>query len=163
MTRPPEANRLRADHAPTPFSAADIRTGSRVGMTIRLRTDVPGESATFRIGRYIAVDDEGAVQEFQATDADGTPLGAAIRRRSSWLDLQRHASQPAATTVIEEVNLELPFGTEACWLYSVTRADGRACFWFAKRLPGMPVQVEEWAGADLQSRSVMIESRSGEG
>lgn len=121
---------------------------------------MPGETPAFRVIRFIEVDADGAVQEFQAADADGGPIGEVTRRRSTWRELQEHASQPAAATVIDEVDLELPFGTEACWLYTVARADGRACFWFAKRLPGMPVQVEEWIGGELRHRSVVIESRS---
>lgn len=102
------------------------------------------------------VDADGAVQEFQSTDAGGRPIGEPTLRRSSWLDLQHHASQPASATVIDEVDLALPFGTEPCWRYTVSTGDKSVAFWFAKGLAGMPVQVEERAGAELVSRSVVV-------
>ena len=102
------------------------------------------------------VDADGAVQEFQSTDARGLPIGEPTRHRSSWLDLQQHASQPASATVIDEVDLDLPSGTEACWRYTVSRGDECVTLWFAKGRAGMPVQVEERVGGELVSRSVMI-------
>ena len=156
MSLPPDANRLQPDHLPTPFSAADIRDGCPVGRTIQLQSEVPGGELTFRRIRFVEVDADGAVQEFQSTDAGGRPIDEPTLRRSSWLDLQHHASQPASTTVIDEVDLALPFGTEACWRYTVSTRDGCATFWFAKGRAGMPVQVEERVGGELVSRSVVI-------
>jgi len=34
--------------------------------------------------------------------------------------------------VIDEVDLALPLGTEACWRYTVRRRDKCVAFWFAK-------------------------------
>ncbi|HEY8104252.1 MAG TPA: hypothetical protein VIE18_07030 [Gaiellaceae bacterium] len=156
MSLPPDANRLRPDHLPTPFSAADIRAGCPVGRTIRLQSEAPGGALTFRRIRFVEVDADGAVQEFQSTDAGGLAIGESTRHRSSWLDLQEHASQPASATVIDEVELALPFGTEACWRYTVGGPDESAMFWFAKGRPGMPVQVEQQVGGERVSRSVVI-------
>ena len=111
---------------------------------------------TFRRIRFVEVDTDGAVQEFQSTDASGLPIGEPTRHRSSWLELQQHASQPASTTEIDEVDLALPFGTEACWRYTVSGREERATFWFAKARPGMPVRVERHVGGELVSRSVVI-------
>ena len=85
----------------------------------------------------------------------GLPIGEPTRHRSSWLDLQQHASQPASSTTIDEVDLALPFGTEACWRYTVS-GDECVTFWFAKGRAGMPVQVERQVGGELVSRSVVI-------
>ena len=156
MSLPPDANRLQPDHLPTPFSAADIRAGCLVGRTIRLQSETLGGEPTFRRIRFVEVDADGAVQEFQSIDAGGRPIGEPTLRRSSWLDLQHHASQPAGTTVIDEVDLALPFGTEPCWRYTVSTGDESVAFWFAKGRAGMPVQVEERAGGELVSRSVVI-------
>jgi hypothetical protein len=156
MSLPPDANRLRPDHLPTPFSAAVIRDGCPLGRTIRLRSEEPGGEPTFRRIRFVEVDADGAVQEFQSTDAEGAPIGEPTRHRSSWLELQGHASQPAAATVLDEVDLALPFGTEACWRYMVGGANESATFWFAKGRAGMPVQVERQVGGELVSRSVVI-------
>ena len=158
MPLPPEAHRLRPDHLPTPFSAAQIREGCPAGRVIRVREESPGEPATFRRIRFVEVDADGAVQEFQATDVDGRPIGERSRRRSTWLDLQHHASQPADATAVDEVTLTLPFGAFDCWRYVVRAPDVERRFWFAKGLPGMPVQVEEWVDGALTGRSTMLAS-----
>lgn len=161
MTLPPDGNRLQPGHLPTPFSAADIRAGCPAGRTIRLRTESPGADAEFHRIRFVEVDDEGAVQEYQSTDADGRPVGEPQTRRSTWEELQRHASQRASATVVDEVDLELPFGVEACWRYTVTDGAARRVFWFSRRRAGMPVQVEEWDGSRLAGRTRMIDDRVG--
>jgi hypothetical protein len=155
MSLPPDANRTRPDHLPTPFSAADIRTACPLGRTIRLRSETPRGEPTYRQIRFVEVDADGAVQEFHATDAGGHPIGEPTRHRSSWLDLQRHASQPTSAAVIDEVVLPLPFGSEACWRYTVSGGEEDVTFWFAKSRAGMPVQVEKRVGGELVSRSVM--------
>ena len=156
MPQPPDANRVRPDHLPTPFSAADIRAGCPAGRTIRLRTEVPGGDPTYRRIRFVDVDADGAAQEFQPTDGEGLPIGEPTVRRSSWIDLQQHASQPASATVIDEVDLDLPFGTEACWRYTVDSEGASVAYWFAKDRAGMPVQVEERAGGALVRRSIVV-------
>jgi hypothetical protein len=156
MSLPPDANRIRPDHLPTPFSATDIRAGCPLGRTIQLRSEAPGGEPAFRRIRFVEVDAEGAVQEFQSTDSGGLPIDEPTRHRSSWLDLQAHASQPASATVVDEVDLALPFGTEECWRYTVNGPDERVTFWFAKGRPGMPVQVERQVGGELVSRSVVV-------
>jgi hypothetical protein len=57
---------------------------------------------------------------------------------------------------VDEVTLALPFGDFDCWLYTVRAPRTELRFWFAKELPGMPVQVEEWTGGELTGRSVVI-------
>jgi hypothetical protein len=121
-----------------------------------MREETPDEAATFRRIRFTDVDAETAVQEFQATDEAGHPLGDASLRSSTWLELQEHASQPADATTVDEVVLALPFGTFDCWLYAVRVPGAELRFWFAKQLPGMPAQVEEWTNGELAGRSVMI-------
>ena len=156
MSQPPDINRVRPDHLPTPFSAADIRAGCPVGRTIRLRSEAPGAELTYLQIRFVEVDADGAVQEFQSTDREGIPIGEPNVRRSSWIDLQHHASQPASATVLDEVDLELRFGIEACWRYTVGVDDASFAYWFAKDRAGMPVQVEERVGGELVRRSVVL-------
>ena len=156
MSLPPDSNRTRPDHLPTPFSASDIRAGCPLGRTIQVRSEAAGGEQTFRQIRFVEVDADGAVQEFQTTDVSGLPIGEPTCHRSSWLELQQHASQPASAAVVDEVNLALPFGTEACWRYTVSTGDERVTFWFAKGRPGMPVQVEQKVAGELVSRSVVI-------
>lgn len=163
MPLPPDNHRLQPDHLPTPFSAHQIRDASPTGRLIRVRTEIPGEPPTYRRIEYIATDDEGATQVFTPTDADGQPIGPGVTREATWLDLQRHASQPADRTTCEEATLRLSWGVEPCWLY-VVRDDGEETrFWFAQRLPGMPVVVESWAGDRLTERREVIAKDSPRG
>ena len=156
MPLPPESHRLRPDHLPTPFSAAQIRDGCPAGRTILIREETAGEEPSFRRIVFTEVDAETSVQELQATDADGTPIGEPSPGHSTWLDLQRHASQPADATTVDEVRLSLQFGDFDCWLYTVRLTNAELRFWFAKELPGMPVRVEQWADGALTGRTVMI-------
>jgi hypothetical protein len=156
MPLPPDGNRLQPDHLPTPFSAAQIRDGCPAGRTIRIREETPDGPPTFRRIRFVEADADGAVHELQATDEDGRPIGEPTRGHSTWLDLQRHASQPADATTVDEVALPLPFGDFACWRYTVERPEAELRFWFAKQLPGMPAQVEEWVDGVMTGRSSMI-------
>jgi hypothetical protein len=156
MPMPPESHRLQPDHLPTPFSAAQIRDGCPVGRTIYMREEVAGAAPSFRRIIFTEVGPDTGAQELQATDADGMPIGEPAPASSTWLALQRHASQPADATTVQEVALTLPFGDFDCWLYTVRRADAELRFWFAKELPGMPVQIEEWVDGALAKRSLMI-------
>jgi hypothetical protein len=156
MPMPPEAHRLRPDHLPTPFSADQIREGCPAGRTSRIREEEAGQPPSFRRIRFLEADEHGAEQEFQATDAGANPVGEPSRRHSTWLELQQHASQPADATTVDEVTLDLPFGSFACWLYVAERPEAELRFWFAKELAGMPVQVEEWTDGALAGRSLMI-------
>jgi hypothetical protein len=158
MPLPPESHRLRPDHLPTPFSADQIRDACPVGRLIRIRETEPGRDPTFREVRYLAADPEGARQAFTPTDADGQPIGPSVERRSTWLDLQGHASQPADRTTCTETTVELGWGVEPAWLYVVRDEEGGAetRFWFAQRHAGMPVVVESWTGGELVERREVI-------
>jgi hypothetical protein len=156
MALPPESHRLRPDHLPTPFSAEQIRDGSTLGLVIRMREEEAGMPVSYRRVVIAEVDAESVVHEHQATEADGRPIGEPTQRRSTWLELQGHASQPAESTTVQEVALELPFGVFDCWLYTARRPPAEMRFWFAKELPGHPVQIEEWVDGVLASRSLTI-------
>ncbi len=156
MALPPESHRLRPDHVPTPFSADQIRDGCPAGRTILIREGAAGEEPSFRRIAFTSIDAEASVQDLQAADATGAPVGDASLGRATWLDLQRHASQPADVTTVQEVRLALPFGDFDCWLYTVQRPDAELRFWFAKELPGMPVQIEKWVDGSIARRTLMI-------
>jgi hypothetical protein len=156
MALPPESHRLQPDHLPTPFSAEQIRIGSPVGRRILMREGAPNEPPTYRRIVLVANDAEGATHEYTPTDADGLPMGPSVERRSSWLELQAHASQPAATTSCDETTLELAWGTEDCWRYVARDEDGETRLWFAKPVAGMPVLFERWTNGALADRREMI-------
>jgi len=150
-----DAHRLQPDHAPTPFSAEEIRAGCPQGRTVTLSVESLGGSFVETI-RFVAVDAEGAVQESSAATREGEPLGEPSRTRSSWVDLQRHASFPADATVIQFEALNTPMGRLECRVYRVETHDELRRFWFAVDRPGMPVRVEARSGDQVTSTMTMI-------
>ena len=155
-------HQLRPDHLPTPFSAAQIGEATRPGHTSRLRIEAVGEDPQLRVTRFVETDADGAVQESQRFNMAGEPLGDPVRRRSSWLDFQEHASFPAATTTRTEEPIELEFGRFDGLHYTAVDGDRLEHFWFAVALPGMPVKTEAWEAGELRSSMTMIEHTSGE-
>ena len=158
-----DPRRLRPDHLPTPFSAAEIRDATRPGHTLRLRLEQAGELPMLRVTRFVETDDEGAVQESQRFTLAGEPLDPEpTRRRSSWLDFQSHASFPVATTTRTEEPIDLAFGRFEGLHYVAVDGDRVEHYWFALALPGMPVRTEDWEGGELRSAMTMIEHVPGD-
>jgi hypothetical protein len=155
-------HQLRPDHLPTPFSAAQIRDAMRPGNTLRLRLETRGEEPQLRVTRFAETDAEGAVQESQRFTIHGEPLGEPVGRRSTWLELQEHASFPAATTTRTEETIDLEFGRFDGLHYVAVNGDQTEHYWFALALPGMPVKTEDWEGGELLSSMTMIERIPGE-
>lgn len=150
-------------HAPTPFTAAEIRAGCRPGREIRIVVEGPGDSRFVRVIRFIEGDAEGALQESQRFTMAGEPIDQAIRERTKWSDFQSHASFPAEATTIQEDRVETPAGTFDCLRYDVHRGDGLETFWFAVELPGMPVKVETREEGKVTFAMTMTENVTGVG
>lgn len=128
---------LGPDLAPTPFTAAEIRAGCRVGNVIELLVEGDGEEPYRRYNRYVACDEEGATLE------RGRAGGDVESRRVTWAELQAHAAFPAAVTTIENDTIETPLGTLDCLRYTVSAGDDVTVFWFAPAYPGMPVRIRD--------------------
>ena len=91
---------LAPGRAPTPFTADEIRRGCPQGRTIRLLVEEEGEQPFFRTNRFVQCDDEGATIEYTRSTIGGEPFGAVVADRTTWLELQAHASFPAHQTEI---------------------------------------------------------------
>ena len=131
---------LEPGHAPTPFTADEIRSGCPSGRTIRLRVDVEGETPIQRVSRYVDCDETGATMERFGLSLDGAPLGESEANRVTWLELQAHASFPAEITTIEPDRIETALGELDCLRYTVHDGATDNVFWFAKDVPGMPIR-----------------------
>lgn len=131
---------LDPTHAPTPFTADEIRRGCPVGKTIELRVEQDGEAPFVRINRYIACDEVGATIERRRVTDEGTPPDPGRRDHATWLELQAHASFPKNETTITPEIIETPLGQLACLRYSVQDGPAHRTFWFATEIPGMPVR-----------------------
>jgi hypothetical protein len=131
---------LGVGRAATPFTAEEIREGCPEGRTTRLRVEVVGEGAFVRVSRYVECDEAGAVMERWRLALDGAPLGQPEVERVTWGELQAHASFPAEQTTIEAERIETAIGVLDCLRYTVLDGMTERVFWFAKELPGMPIQ-----------------------
>jgi len=130
---------LGPGHAPTPFTADEIRAATRVGKTSRRVIEVAGEAPYQRVTRYVACDETGALLEQSLLSLDGSPLGEPELDPVTWLDLQTHASFPADRTTIESERIETPLGELDCLRYTVRDGTSENVFWFATDFPGMPI------------------------
>jgi hypothetical protein len=146
-------------HAPTPFTADEIRDASPPGQTLRLRVEVHGQAPFIRLNRYVEVDAEGASVERSAFSMEGEPLGPPEMQRMTWLQLQRHASFPLEATRIEQESIDTPMGRLDCLRYTVGEGDSVQTFWFATALPGMPVKFMSTEAGRTTSVVTMLEKQ----
>ena len=140
MTNDPR--QLEPDHLPTPFTAAEIRDASPPGKTVHVLVEEDGEEPYMTVTRYISCDAEGAIRHAWQETPGGVRLSEPQEFQSAWLDLQAHASFPAATTSRDEVELDTPLGRLNCLRYARRDGDDVHTFWFSRDLPGMPVRIE---------------------
>ena len=140
-----DPRRLHPDHAPTPFTAAEIRAGCPTGRTVTARTEAMGEPDRVDITVFVETDDEGALLESNGR-----------RHRVTWRELQNHASFPAAITTVREEVIQIPLGEMECLSYRVVSNDTESTFWFAKDRPGMPVLFTTESDGVLVSTTFVI-------
>jgi hypothetical protein len=160
MPWPSPDNIMEEGHLPTPFSAAEIRSGCPAGRTIRLRVVKPGSPVMVQAIQFLASDAKGADHETRQYLA-GDPAGDPVVRRSTWNEFQGHASFPAAATSLGEEEIETPAGRFDCWRYTIAGAEGANTFWFAQTLPGMPVKVEMRQYEQVTYTMTMVENDPG--
>jgi hypothetical protein len=144
---PPGSNRLQPDHAPTPFSAEEIREGCPRNRRVVFQVETFNQPVVFQTLTFVSVYEEKVVFETLTTGMDGKRIGSKQLTTGTWKDLQSHASFPQAQTKIRKESFTVPAGTFDCWRYEVTlQKDGKTDtqhFWFALKLPGPPICFEE--------------------
>ena len=160
--KPPKTNRMKSGHAPTPFSAEDIRSGCPRDRKIVFQVEVAGQPVLYRTTTFVTVNPDEAVLETVTKGADGKKAGSKQMMTAKWKDLQAHASFPQKQTGIRSESYTTPAGTFDCWLYVVTvQKSGKKNvqrYWFAKSLPGPPICVEETADGRLAYRLTMLKT-----
>ena len=122
---------LEPDHAPTPFSASEIRDGCPAGRTVRFLVEPAGAEPFVRVTRFVGGDDEAADHESQRFSLDGRAQDEPVRERSTWVEFQSHASFPLGSTVIADDVIEIPAGRFECLRYTVADGDAVDTFWFS--------------------------------
>ena len=138
---PPDSNRMQPGHAPTPFNAKQLRDACPPGRVDVFLIESSSRPPARQVTRFLNRTPTGAVFESSMLTAEGQPLGATVRARATWEDLQEHASFPAASTVMTEDDVRVPAGSFDCWVYSVTTGSDVQRLYFAKNLPGPPVRA----------------------
>lgn len=157
----PDPHVLRPDHAPTPFTADQIRGRCPEGKTVRVLIERAGAPAYQRVTRFVDVDESGATLVRSELAADGTARTEPETDRVTWLDLQSHASFPADVTTIEPERITTALGELDCLRYTVLDEGAESVFWFATDHPGMPVRyLTRVDGAVVLTVSV-VEIRTG--
>lgn len=155
-----------AGRAPTPYTAAQIRDASRPGRTYEYLIERPGELPVRRRLVFVVVTDQGATIATQQYDPHGKKVGAPEFQEATWEQLRRHASFPVEATTISEDRTDTPVGTFDCRRYAVvtTGAEGeeRQIFWFAKELPGAPVEMHVERNGEIVSRMTLLQYEPGE-
>ncbi|MDF1799378.1 MAG: hypothetical protein P1V81_09400 [Planctomycetota bacterium] len=153
---PPEANRMQADHAPTPFSAAQIQAACTEGAWREyVFTQGP---ITQRFRMVFGPELDGRVEVTTiVVDAEGQELASSAGQPTTWAELQAHASFPQSLTTIAADLTEVPAGSFATWTYSTKdNSGGEQVFSFARDLPGSPVLMTTWVANTMQSRMELV-------
>ena len=101
------------------------------------------------VRRNLSADREAGVYEVWTESTDGVPLTEPEQGRSTWLELQGHASMPADATTIDPVEIDLPIGRYQGVRYTRVTGDVVDTFWFALSLPGAPVRIESRVGDEV--------------
>jgi len=160
---PEDERRLEPGHAPTPYTAAQIREGCPQGRKAVYLVEAPGREAVRQTMRFLKCDAEGADLEVSRAKADGTAIGEPVTRRGTWKEFQAHGSFPEAATKVTEEALETPAGKFDCWLYTVTEEEEGSKsvqrYWFAKKLPGPPVRMTTEIDGKVVSTMTLVENK----
>jgi hypothetical protein len=157
---PDESHRLRPDHHPTPFSAAQIRDGFVIGREVRSLLVRAGAEPYVMVRRNASADAETGVYEVWTETPEGERLSDPEQGGSTFLELQGHASMPVAATTIEPVQVDVPMGRFDGLRYTRVQGDIVDTFWFARERPGAPLRIESRVGGELVFSSTAISERS---
>ena len=125
-----------------PFTADEIRNEWVPGLRLLIRRSDQNGSRDERWTVKTA-DAEGAEIEYATLANNGSIVGEPIVERSTWVDLQNHASFPASRSTREWVERSTQLGEFEGWLYRVSDDDSSAVqeFFFVPALPGAPVHM----------------------
>jgi len=143
---------------PHPFSADEIREEWIVGFQLKLRRVMQGTESVER-WTVVSADPDGVEIESAALDGDGHVLGQASLARSTWVELRDHATFPAARAERADATRDTALGTLDGWVYTVQEDDDGTVseFFFAKDLPGAPVEMRTTRGDELIMELVQLE------
>lgn len=155
----PESNIMKKGHAPTPFSAEEIRETCQTS-TIKYLVEMKEGEDTYQITEFINISETGSYFNTITTDKNGKVLRRRRKNYAEWTDLQEHASFPEENTKITTEDIKLGPGEFECLVYTVKTGDSLEKFYFAKELPGPPVYYEKFLKGESVFRMTLISNSS---
>jgi hypothetical protein len=156
---PPATVPSVAGIAPMLFTVDQLRAGNAKGRVIHLKMELEGKPTVIENWEFTAVDDTSATIHAVTRDEAGAVI-ADQTGTSTWLELHKHGEFPAAATTIEDnVSITVPAGTFTTRLYIVKRDGAVWRFWFAKDLPGPPVQFTTEKDGKVVNRAQMLRAK----
>ena len=156
-TPPPDANRMQPGHAPTPYSADQIRAACAEGAFREYETTERNVTQRMRMV-FRAEQDGQAYVETELLAQDGTVMTTLPGQPTPWTTLQGHASFPEQATVITPCSHQTQAGTFDAWTYVVTGTDGaETIFVFARDLPGPPLDMTRRISFEEVSRMELVD------
>ena len=158
----PEANRMKPDQYPTPYSADEIRKGCPPGRYTAYRIESANGEPFLQVSEFTEETGERAYFRGWRESLEGEQLGEAFEASAAWSGLQSHAGFPADATVVSESEVEVPAGTWTCWIYTVTNGDMVNEFAFAQNLPGPPIRMVTTKDGERVYAMTLVENRNGE-
>jgi hypothetical protein len=153
-----DPHKLQPDHAPTPYTADEIRAACPEGRVNVFRVEAKGQVQTLTF-KFLKCDEKGAEIETSSVMEDGTP-GGSNKRTSTWKELQAHGSYPEKDTKVTEETVEVPAGKFECKVYAVTQNTGgkqvKRTMYFDKAVAGPPVKfVQEVDGQAVMTMALV--------
>ncbi|MSP55910.1 MAG: hypothetical protein EXR69_09955 [Myxococcales bacterium] len=152
--------------APRPFDALALAAGIPQGTRIRLRIESAGEITVEQRWEFARCTATDATIRSTVHDAAGVLIKDEGESTTSWAELEKHASFPAANTERGEGVSSGPLGPLDVWLYTVTVPGGDGVmlvkhFEFARALPGPPVVYTIERQGEEIFRMTMLERTPG--
>ena len=154
-----------------PFTADQIRAATPEGRQYRYRIEQPGKPPFIQIIELVDVDADGATLRQRSVAADAEPENDApdaapgpasqapdqsAAARVSWATLEGHGRSPAAATRVHAEKITVPAGTFDCLRYTIRKGEQVTRSWFARALPGAPIQQEVVHGKIRAFRMVLL-------
>jgi len=151
-------------HAPTPYTAAQIRDACPSGLRIIYVIDTPEKGRTKQVFALDEWSEAGTRLTFSETTEDDKIIGVVQSELRSWEELQHQASSPADQTSIATETITVPAGTYECMRYTVKRTEegggeSQDVLWFAYEFPGPPIRWIATSGGVKKMEMNLLERK----
>jgi len=157
---PPPENSTQAGHAPTPFSADDLRRSFPDGTQLRFELGSIDAEPQVQILSFSNPSDAGVEVQVELVDPDGTVVVSSPVETAMWEELQSHASFPEADVTLTREPHETRLGVAECWHYAVRSVQNERTlvthYWFDIERPGPPVDFTMEFDGVLSYRMEMV-------